>query len=114
MSSRVDIEVVADWVGLPGPTPMGVLSAEVVRNRETYRFAYDEAWLGAQPLLQLDPRLQLVSGPQYPPAKQTTFGLFLDSGGSSSSSASPTSMITFGTMRFCWRRTGGGSLPPTT
>lgn len=75
----IDIEVVADWQGLGGPTRMGLLSAQVLRNREAYRFGYDEAWLASGHARQLDPRLLLVTGPQSPPPKQTTFGVILDS-----------------------------------
>jgi len=79
VAGAIDIEVVADWRGVTGPRRMGVLSGEVVRNRETYRFTYDDAWLSSGLARQLDPRLALVSGPQYPPPKQTMFGVFLDS-----------------------------------
>lgn len=78
-AATIDIEVVADWEGIDGPRPMGVLSGDVVRNRETYRFSYDTTWLSSGRPRQLDPRLALVTGPQYPPPKQTMFGLFLDS-----------------------------------
>ena len=79
MPDAIDIEVVADWQGLPKPLPIGRLSAQVVRNRETYRFTYDGAWLSSNHSRQIDPRLSLVSGPQYPPQQQKSFGVFQDS-----------------------------------
>ncbi|MEM1034832.1 MAG: type II toxin-antitoxin system HipA family toxin [Myxococcota bacterium] len=76
----VDVEVWADWRGLSGPTRLGLLSGAVVRNRETFRFAYDDAWLKRRgPALALDPRLAHVAGPQYPRPERGLFGLFLDS-----------------------------------
>ncbi len=79
MSETDDIEVCADWHGLGRPTRMGVLSCQVVRNREIFRFGYDDAWLASPAAQRLDPRLSLVSGPQFPPQRQATFGVFLDS-----------------------------------
>lgn len=73
------IEVWADWLELRGARRMGELAAEVVRGRETFRFAYDPAWLADGPAQQLDPRLLLVEGAQFPAGAQPTFGVFLDS-----------------------------------
>ena len=58
---------------------MGVLRAQVVKGREVFSFAYDPAWLARPRIQHLDPGLQLFSGPQYPAADRTNFGLFLDS-----------------------------------
>jgi serine/threonine-protein kinase HipA len=79
MANTVDIEVVADWQGLGGPLRMGLLSGQLVRGRETYRFSYDATWLERGHVRQLDPRLLHVSGPQFPLTKPPTFGVFLDS-----------------------------------
>ena len=79
MAEDDDIAVYADWQGLAEPTRIGVLSSEVLRNRETFRFSYDDAWLASPSALQIDPRLSLVSGPQLPPQRQSTFAAFLDS-----------------------------------
>lgn len=74
------IEVIADWMGLDGPIPMGRLSVSQGRGMEHFSFEYDADWLSAgTPYLQLDPNLGLWSGRQHPPADQENFGLFLDS-----------------------------------
>jgi serine/threonine-protein kinase HipA len=74
-----DIEVVADWDGLGGPTTMGTLRAARTRGREVFSFAYDEAWLRHRSALVFDPALQLYPGPQYPAGGHEQFGAFLDS-----------------------------------
>lgn len=74
------IEVIADWIGLGGPIPMGSLSISQGRGVEHFSFEYDADWLTAgTPHLELDPNLGLWSGRQHPPVDQGTFGLFLDS-----------------------------------
>jgi serine/threonine-protein kinase HipA len=73
------LEVWADWLELGGARPMGRLTADVVRGREVFRFTYDDAWLAGGEARQLDPRLALGAGAQFPPSGQVTFGVFLDS-----------------------------------
>ena len=73
------IFVYADWVGLPQPTLMGVLSATLSRGKEIMSFEYDAQWLSNHAYHSLDPALQLFHGPQYPKDNQDNFGLFLDS-----------------------------------
>lgn len=79
MTQQRVIEVVADWVGLGGPTPMGHLTATQARGKEVFAFDYDERWLSSPSRQQLDPSLALYGGPQYPAKNRQNFGVFLDS-----------------------------------
>lgn len=79
MSNQRVIEVVADWVGLGGPTLMGELTATPARGKEVFAFEYDKAWLSTVSRQQLDPSLTLYGGPQYPEKNRENFGVFLDS-----------------------------------
>lgn len=79
MSQQRVIEVVADWVGLEGPTLMGHLMATAARGKEVFAFEYDTAWLSTASLQQLDPAMALYRGPQYPAKHRDNFGVFLDS-----------------------------------
>lgn len=79
VAERRTIEVVADWLGLGGPTRMGRLHATRGRGKETFAFEYDEAWLDSKPALALDPALQFYPGHQYAPVDRGNFGVFLDS-----------------------------------
>lgn len=78
-AERRSIEVVADWVGLDGPTRMGLLHATPSRGKEIFAFEYDEAWLASKHALALDPSLRLHQGPQHAPVGRDNFGVFLDS-----------------------------------
>lgn len=79
MSRQRVIEVVADWVGLGGPTLMGQLTATPARGEEVFAFEYDKAWLSAPSLQELDPSMALYAGRQYPAKGRDNFGVFLDS-----------------------------------
>lgn len=75
-----EIEVWGDWQGLGGPNLMGHLRASLTRGKEVFSFSYDEKWLKGAAARQLDPELQLYSGPQYLYAdSRPNFGVFLDS-----------------------------------
>ena len=78
-NTRRTIEVWADWASLKGPTLMGTLSTTPSRGREIFSFEYDPEWLSGPHVQTLDPALSLFEGPQYAPASQDNFGLFLDS-----------------------------------
>ena len=78
MSERPRVYVYADWYDLSGPLLMGQLHRAIVRGEEILAFEYDSAWLQQGEALLLDPRLQLVTGRQYPDASGA-FGLFTDS-----------------------------------
>lgn len=78
-AERRSVQVVADWDGLGGPTPMGTLHAVMGRSRETFSFEYDGAWLPSARSIELDPALRLLPGPQFVAAGRDYFGVFLDS-----------------------------------
>ena len=73
------ILVYADWHGLPATIQIGTLTAELVRGRETFSFAYTHEWLQSGFAPMLDPDLELYDGPQYLNEEKPNFGMFLDS-----------------------------------
>jgi serine/threonine-protein kinase HipA len=73
------ILVYADWVKAGHPILMGELSVTHTKGREVFSFVYDEQWLKSKNAQQVDPDLQLYSGPQYLSNDKPNFGLFLDS-----------------------------------
>lgn len=76
---RREVEVFADWAGLPAPTRMGSLAVVSARGHDVLSFAYDDTWLASPAARVLDPVLRLHAGPQYPGQAQPSFGVFLDS-----------------------------------
>ena len=64
---------------LQEPHILGVLHADLVRGKEVFSFKYDVAWLESGRAQNLDPDLQLYSGPQYLSEGKSNFGIFLDS-----------------------------------
>lgn len=76
---RRAVQVCADWVGLGGPTPMGLLHSTPARGKEIFSFEYDREWLKNAQAQVLDPSLRLWDGPQYVPQGRDNFGVFLDS-----------------------------------
>lgn len=79
MKSGKKIWVYADWVGMKQPMLMGVLHAQFLRGKEVFSFEYEKDWLESSFAFQLDPELELYSGPQYLQTEKPNFGLFLDS-----------------------------------
>lgn len=75
---KTDIWIYADWIGLGGPTPVGVLTAQQAKGRKAFHFSYDKGWLNSAPQQLLDPDIQWYSGAQYPTGKEN-FGVFMDS-----------------------------------
>ena len=73
------IEVYADWEGLDHPMEMGLLNVVSIKGREVYSFEYLKTWLQSGHAQELDPHLQLYSGPQYLSGDKPNFGIFLDS-----------------------------------
>jgi serine/threonine-protein kinase HipA len=75
------IAVYADWVPSDEPFRLGTLWAHAAKGSETFSFVFDDEALIRQELnaYQLDPHLELHSGPQYCPQGLANFGLFLDS-----------------------------------
>ena len=75
----MDILVFTDWKELNEPKLMGTLSVIHTKGREVFSFIYDEKWLEGGDAQNLDPDLQLFSGPQYLSSEKKNFGIFLDS-----------------------------------
>lgn len=73
-----DIYVFADWETFDKPELVGVLSSDVVRGKESFRFHYEDSWLISPFVQQIDPDLHLYSGEQYSVNAQN-FRIFLDS-----------------------------------
>lgn len=75
------IGVYADWDGLPEPERLGWLHARISRQSELFEFEYDSAALRDPALnqIQIDPRIGLFEGPQFPGEGQDKFGVFADS-----------------------------------
>ncbi|WP_317134303.1 type II toxin-antitoxin system HipA family toxin [Flavobacterium agricola] len=77
-AQKIDLYVYADWKGIDGPLLMGILSAHQAKGRKAFSFIYDKQWLQSGHVDQLDPDLQLYTGPQFANNKEN-FGVFLDS-----------------------------------
>ena len=73
-----EIYVFADWEEFNEPILVGTLRSDVVKQKEHFSFAYDEAWLQSKFAQQIDPELQLYVGEQHN-NEQQNFGVFLDS-----------------------------------
>ena len=73
------IQVYSHWKGIEHPIEMGLLRASLLRGKEIFAFEYAKTWLSTLYAQQIDPDLQLYSGPQYVPSDKTNFGIFLDS-----------------------------------
>jgi serine/threonine-protein kinase HipA len=73
-----EVYVYADWVPLPKPTLVGTLRSSVIKNKEHFSFAYDEAWLRSPYAQKIDPQLQLYRGEQHSETSKN-FRIFLDS-----------------------------------
>ncbi len=78
MAEAMDIWVYADWKGMNGPKPIGILSAQQAKGRKAFYFNYHEDWLSSEEQLLLDPDIAWYTGPQYPTGKEN-FGIFMDS-----------------------------------
>lgn len=79
MSTKKNILVYADWLGMKSPLLMGSLDAVRVRGKETFTFEYTKEWLQSGFNLTLDPDLQYYSGRFFPKDEKQNFGMFLDS-----------------------------------
>ncbi len=75
-----DIAVYADWDGLQSPVRVGMLRVRRAAGREIFEFEYDGDALQSPDLgqVQLDPRIGLFAGPQYPAPGHEIFGVFAD------------------------------------
>lgn len=77
-AKKTDIFVYADWLGLPGPSIMGVLSAQQAKGRKAFSFTYEKTWIQSEGQRLLDPDIQWYAGPQHPNEKDN-FGVIMDS-----------------------------------
>lgn len=73
------IYIYADWLALGESVLIGELYSELLRGKEVFSFAYNNAWLQSDNAYQLDPDLGLFEGLQYLNDDKSNFGLFLDS-----------------------------------
>jgi serine/threonine-protein kinase HipA len=78
MTSKTDIWVYADWLGMTDPELIGVLTVQQTKTRKSFSFSYERSWLRSSAQMLLDPDIQWYTGPQHPGEKQN-FGAFLDS-----------------------------------
>jgi serine/threonine-protein kinase HipA len=77
VSAGKDIWVYWDHLSPNGvPELLGRLTAQSIRGKEVFSFAFDEGWLKSHPGHFLDPDLQPYTGPQY--SAKADFGLFMD------------------------------------
>lgn len=72
------ILVYAHWEQFSEPMLIGVLRADQVRGSESFRFAYDLAWLTSEYAQQIDSDLHLYQGEQFSQS-DNNFRVFLDS-----------------------------------
>ncbi|BBB64181.1 toxin HipA (plasmid) [Undibacterium sp. KW1] len=74
------IAVYGDWDGLEKPLRLGFLNTRRSGSQELFEFSFDAEALTHPTLVnvQLDPRLQSFTGPQYPPQGRTRFAVFSD------------------------------------
>ncbi|HTE27229.1 type II toxin-antitoxin system HipA family toxin [Flavitalea sp.] len=75
----MDIFVYADWEKLKGPLPLGTLSVIHTKGHQVVSFEYDKDWIKSGLAQNLDPDLQLYTGPQYLGKDKANFGVFMDS-----------------------------------
>ena len=74
-----EIFVYAHWKGMENPCLMGILNVTPTRGMEIFSFEYFREWISSKQAQQIDPDLQLYSGPQYLRDEKSNFGAFLDS-----------------------------------
>ena len=75
---KTNIYVYAQWLGMPEPKCIGVLSAQQAKGKKAFSFEYDRDWIRSKEQQLLDPEIAWFTGPQYPNAKEN-FGVFMDS-----------------------------------
>jgi serine/threonine-protein kinase HipA len=78
-AERGAFEVHVDASELGAQCRVGTLYRHDVRTDLPASFEYDADWLKSERAFTLDPRLELWSGEQHPPAKASAFGIFMDS-----------------------------------
>ena len=76
MSTR-EMFVYFDHLSSKTSVLLGVLSAQMIRGKELFSFAFDSEFLNQGMYSLLDPDLQFYTGRQF--TNKTNFGLFMDS-----------------------------------
>lgn len=76
---RQSIEVYLDAAELGAQQRVGTLYRPLARTDLPASFEYDGEWLQSGRAFMLDPRLELWTGEQHPPADTPAFGIFMDS-----------------------------------
>lgn len=74
-----DVWVYADWEEFTEPVLVGILSSDLIKGKESFRFVYDKSWLRSSFAQQIDPELHLYAGNQYSNSTNQNFRIFLDS-----------------------------------
>ena len=77
-TTKTDILVYADWLGMKGPKLIGVLSAQQAKGKKAFSFEYSHDWIESTEQIVLDPDIGWYKGQQYPDSKEN-FGVFFDS-----------------------------------
>lgn len=75
---NTEIFVFADWGEFKEPVLVGTLRSAVTKNKEHFRFSYNDDWLQRPNAQEIDPELQLFSGEQHN-VDSNNFRVFLDS-----------------------------------
>ena len=73
-----EVHVFADWEEFSEPVLVGTLRSTLIKNKEHFRFRYDNDWLQSEYAQRIDPDLNLYSGEQYGEDSKN-FRVFLDS-----------------------------------
>jgi serine/threonine-protein kinase HipA len=76
---REAFKVFLDATELSKPQQVGTLYRQTTRTDLPASFAYAKSWVDGRTAFMLDPRLELWTDEQYPPAKSAAFGVFMDS-----------------------------------
>ncbi|MFM0399985.1 type II toxin-antitoxin system HipA family toxin [Paraburkholderia aspalathi] len=76
---RDAFKVFLDATELSSQQQVGTLYRQTARTDLPASFAYAKSWIDGRNAFMLDPRLELWTDEQYPPAKSAAFGVFMDS-----------------------------------
>jgi serine/threonine-protein kinase HipA len=76
---RDAFKVFLDATELSSMQQVGTLYRQTARTDLPASFAYAKSWVDGRNAFMLDPRLELWTDQQYPPAKSAAFGVFMDS-----------------------------------
>jgi serine/threonine-protein kinase HipA len=76
---RDAFKVLLDATELSSLQQVGTLYRQTTRTDLPASFAYAQSWVDGRNAFMLDPRLELWTTEQYPPARSAAFGVFMDS-----------------------------------